>query len=386
MEIDSRLAREIVERTASVMPFDVNVMDAGGSILASTDPARIGSLHAGAQLVLAGRRTVEIDASMAKGLPGARPGINLPLSVRGQICGVIGITGEPDDVRRFGELLRVTAEMMLERDLLTGELRQNARHREEFVLQLVNRTSATSEAELEAWAQRLGIDHRLHRVAIVCQLQDVDSSPELGLAAIERIQMQLAKERPAMLTAKTSFRELAMFDAIDAAAVQRDTVPNAARALLGTLDATLAKALAQPFTLALGIAMDGIDGFERSWQSALATLRIGSRRSRADHTFSYYDCSLPVLLSSLTPGWQARQLRLPLERLLAHERRSGLLLETLQAWYDNDGHPGATATALGIHRNTLDYRMRQISEATGLDLAVMDDRMLLYIALQIGDE
>ncbi|WP_294359557.1 helix-turn-helix domain-containing protein [Propionivibrio sp.] len=36
-----------------------------------------------------------------------------------------------------------------------------------------------------------------------------------------------------------------------------------------------------------------------------------------------------------------------------------------------------------MHRNTLDYRLRQISELTGLDLANTDDRLLLYVALQL---
>ncbi len=91
---------------------------------------------------------------------------------------------------------------------------------------------------------------------------------------------------------------------------------------------------------------------------------------------------LPVLLSALSQGWQARQLRLPLTRLLARERRSGALLDTLKAWYAHDGHPSATAQALGIHRNTLDYRLQQIRDATGLDLGAIDDRLWLYIALQ----
>lgn len=56
--------------------------------------------------------------------------------------------------------------------------------------------------------------------------------------------------------------------------------------------------------------------------------------------------------------------------------------DTLKAWYANDGHPGATAQALGIHRNTLDYRLQQIRDATGLDLGAIDDRLWLYIALQ----
>ncbi|KGW29963.1 sugar diacid recognition domain-containing protein [Burkholderia pseudomallei] len=380
MMIDARLATEIVVRTVEVMPFDVNVMDAHGVILASSDAARVGEIHAGAQLALARARAVEIDDAMAANLSGARPGINLPLSVRGKVCGVIGVTGEPDAVRGFGELLRVTAELILEREQLTVELRRNARHREEFVLQLLRRTAAA--AELEAWADRLGIDMRLAHAAIVCRLSGVDTEPEAGVGQIEVMQSQLAQEWPQLLSAKTSYRELVMFDAVDARAGRDGVLATHAGKRLAALEDTLRKVATQPFSLALGIALDGIDGFERSYQCALATLRVGAARTPQRAAYSYYDFVLPVLLSALSQGWQARQLRLPLTRLLARERRSGALLDTLKAWYAHDGHPSATAQALGIHRNTLDYRLQQIRDATGLDLGAIDDRLWLYIALQ----
>lgn len=380
MMIDARLATEIVVRTVEVMPFDVNVMDAHGVILASSDAARVGEIHAGAQLALARARAVEIDDAMAANLSGARPGINLPLSVRGKVCGVIGVTGEPDAVRGFGELLRVTAELILEREQLTVELRRNARHREEFVLQLLRRTAAA--AELEAWADRLGIDMRLAHAAIVCRLSGVDTEPEAGVGQIEAMQSQLAQEWPQLLSAKTSYRELVMFDAVDARAGRDGVLATHAGKRLAALEGTLRKVATQPFSLALGIALDGIDGFERSYQCALATLRVGAARTPQRAAYSYYDFVLPVLLSALSQGWQARQLRLPLTRLLARERRSGALLDTLKAWYAHDGHPSATAQALGIHRNTLDYRLQQIRDATGLDLGAIDDRLWLYIALQ----
>jgi carbohydrate diacid regulator len=50
--LDARLAQEIVSRTMRIIPFNVNVMDAHGVILASGNPARVGELHAGALLAL----------------------------------------------------------------------------------------------------------------------------------------------------------------------------------------------------------------------------------------------------------------------------------------------------------------------------------------------
>ena len=124
---------------------------------------RIGDLHSGAQMVLARQEAVEIDTAAASSLPGAKAGINLPLYGRGEICGVIGITGNPEETRQYGELLRITAEMMIEQALLTGELQRERRYREEFVFQLLKRSGVSAES-MSAWAARLGVDLTQARV------------------------------------------------------------------------------------------------------------------------------------------------------------------------------------------------------------------------------
>jgi carbohydrate diacid regulator len=65
---------------------------------------------------------------------------------------------------------------------------------------------------------------------------------------------------------------------------------------------------------------------------------------------------------------------------------NGLLRRTLIAWFTHNVQPSATARALFIHRNTLEYRLNRISELTGLNLGHFDDRLLLYVALQLDEQ
>ncbi|BBU30372.1 transcriptional regulator [Burkholderia sp. THE68] len=384
-QIDSRLAAEIVERATSVLPFDVNVMDAHGSVIASTDPMRIGTLHSGAQLVLANNRDVEIDTEMAKRLPQVKPGINLPLHANGYLCGVLGITGEPSEVRGFAKLLRVIAEMVVERDQLTNELRQNTRHREEFVLQTLRQTDAKSQQELRTWARRLGIDIGLTRAAVICRLTAPFERPEDELQDFESIQQFLLHEESNILTARTSREEVVVFVTLEQTDNNWSPIAGVAERAIQRLSSLLARCTKAKYSLSLGIALTGIEGLYQSWESARATMRVGQRLDPEVIKYSYYDFRLPVLLSGLAESWQATQLMVPLSRINQSQRGSESFLDTLRAWYTNNGHPGATAEALGIHRNTLDYRIRKISDATGLDLSTFDGRVLLYIALQLAE-
>ncbi|MBS1230395.1 MAG: hypothetical protein H6R17_3672 [Proteobacteria bacterium] len=379
--IESRLAQEIVERTMQVIPFNVNVMDVGGVILGSGKASRIGERHAGAQLAIAQRRAIEIDSATMRHLPGVKPGVNLPLTVRGKICGVVGLTGDPDSVRQFGELVRVTAEIILEQAQLIGELQREKRYREEFVFHLVKRDSASYD-DLEAWALRLGVDFVRARAAIVLELTDENLGPDLARSELQRCQYLLGAQHPELLTAAISPRELVILADLEQLG---GGAPGSAmaRQRLTALAAVLHKALDCAFVLAMGVALSGIEGVALSYQSARQTSRVGRQRKPEATTFSYYELSLPVLLAGLGSGWQAEQLRQPLRRLDDADRRSGTLRRTIEAWFAHNGHPLATAKALHIHRNTLDYRLRQISEATELDLANTDDRLLLYIALQL---
>ena len=383
LTLDVALARAIVQRTMAIIPFGVNVMDERGLIIASGNPERIGTLHPGAQLALARRDTVEIDSADAPHLHGARPGVNLLLTVRGEVCGVVGLTGHPDQVRQFGALVRLTAEMILEQSQLIGELQREKRYREEFVVQLVSGTGVAHDS-MVAWAARLGVDLRRPRAMVVAQVAGVGARVELVLSSLQQVQAELARRWPELLTAVISPGELAMLAPFDMTATPGAHAA-AARQRLHELHAVLREGLPFPVTLALGIALPGLDGAAASYASARETARVGKLKHPEAAVFSYFDMSLPVLLAGLKTGWQADQLRQPLQRLRAADNRSGMLMATVAAWFVHHNVPGATAQALGIHRNTLDYRLQKVSDLTGLDLANADDRFLLYVALQLSD-
>ena len=377
IELSTGLAQDIVSRTMRIIPFNVNVMDARGVILASGDAGRIGQLHDGALLALGRQATVEIDALAAGRMHGARPGINLPLRVGGQLCGAVGLSGEPDAVRQFGELVRLTAEMIMEQASLAGELQRDSRHREAFVLNLI-RGEAGARPELEAWGRRLGLDFERAQAVLLVELEDGEA--DAALAAIQRLQLALLARQPALLSATAGPHELVVLDAFEADAAGVEAV---ARRRQQALHALLRELCPHPFTLTMGLAARGIGAAAVSCESARAAARIGRRRHPGQQQHSYYALALPVLLSGLDAGWRADELRRPLARL-AFDRSGAALRRTLDAWFANGESAGATAAALHIHRNTLDYRLRRIEEATGLDLGKSEDRLLLYVSALMG--
>ncbi|MFI2761608.1 PucR family transcriptional regulator [Streptomyces echinatus] len=74
----------------------------------------------------------------------------------------------------------------------------------------------------------------------------------------------------------------------------------------------------------------------------------------------------------------------------AHDRVVGPLLSpahrelarTAEVYLDCAGQAGRTASELGVHRQTLYYRLSRVEQLTGLDLDDGEDRLLLHMALK----
>lgn len=112
--LDPELAQRLVAQVGSSVAHNVNLMDADGLIVGSLDAARVGTVHEGAARAARSRSPVRVHAAEATEL--VRPGVNLPLVIDGEVLGVVGVTGEPDDVAELAELLLLALRLILDAD------------------------------------------------------------------------------------------------------------------------------------------------------------------------------------------------------------------------------------------------------------------------------
>jgi carbohydrate diacid regulator len=134
--LSRELAQRVVDQVAPTLEHNVNVMDRTGIIIASSDPSRLGSFHPGAHEASAtGHPAVIRDGEEPQG---ARPGVNLPLAIDGEIVGVVGLTGHPEEVMPVAQVLVLTIELLLTREReLDATARREARDRD-LLSRLVN--------------------------------------------------------------------------------------------------------------------------------------------------------------------------------------------------------------------------------------------------------
>nr|WP_235581973.1 sugar diacid recognition domain-containing protein [Pseudomonas aeruginosa] len=163
----------------AILPRNVNVMDSQGLIIGTGEAERLYTRHEGAQLVLANSRAVEIDNAAAGTFRGVQEGVNFPLCLDGQVIGVIGVSGAPDEVRTFAEMVRMTAEMLVaQRNDQQRRIWLQKRIEDVLTAILLSGQSA-QRAIVEA--QRLGLRPDLRRTAVLLEMatpEDLDLAAE----------------------------------------------------------------------------------------------------------------------------------------------------------------------------------------------------------------
>lgn len=111
MEISKELAQSIVVEMKKIIDKDLNFIDSNGIIIASTDETRIGTYHEGGKQVILKKDIIKI--SKDDEYLGSRKGINLPLNFNNELIGVIGISGETNEVEKYGQIIKRMSEILI---------------------------------------------------------------------------------------------------------------------------------------------------------------------------------------------------------------------------------------------------------------------------------
>ena len=378
MQLNSLIARQIVERATNIIEHPVNVMDENGQIIGSSDPSRLYRTHEGALLAIHDNRTLEINHSVASTLSGVKEGINLPILYQGSVIGVVGISGKPDQVRNYGELVKMTAELIVEQAALMAQIQWNKRHREELLLQLIQ-GSTLNENQLLSIAERLDLDLSQPRIAATVKVIPKPGEP-LTLEQLQQLVHLLEyPERDNIVgIVSVSMNEVVVLKPVTVVEMTWNKTEEKKRVK------RLLKRIAQQADFSVKIAMGeyfpGLGGLSRSYATAKATLACNAESKES--ILFYQQHKLSVLIDGLKQDdWRREQLTHPLD-MLREKDVKGVLYKTLKEFFVQDCDLAQTCAALHIHRNTLRYRLEKVEQITGLFINKLDHKVQLYLAMK----
>lgn len=347
------LAKEMVEAVSGLVGGrTINIMDTKGIIVASSDPARVGSFHQGAVEAARTGKMVSITREQTPAYPGAKEGCNMPLRVNGTIIGVVGILGDPPEIQALAHLLEVYAakyfqlEAMAIPRLAERELRGR-------VLRALLAPTDRSMADAEALMDSLGIHLDFPLLVMVF-------SDQAGAAQSER-QEQLLQ----FLAAQGWLRpDRELWGTVDDRLVLLCGCADRSPAALYHRGAGQGGILAD-HRICVGEVCRTARDIAAAYQQA-AALEAISPRAVSDLRDPDTRCGYILYSAAIQEADFLEQLYARL-RGAFREGELPLLLQTAECYYRRGRSVTQAAAELFIHKNTLQYRMRRLLGALGLE-------------------
>lgn len=358
--ITKKLAEEIVEQTMVRLNRNLNVMDTNGMILASGEKDRVDRIHEGAAYVAKTRRPLWINDKNTSEWHGAKPGVNMPIYYKDRLIGVIGITGNPEELRDIATLVQLTTEMMVHQALITSESEWKRKIKELVFEELVD-GGPLSPIIIDRLSL-LEFNITGPYLTLLVQTKNVPASPQ---RLIESLEEQF--ERNTALIGHSQLHELfIVLSGVN----------------LSVLDKKLQRILAlfqkdASVEIGVGLPVSNLEGIAHSYETAKNAIQYGHVNEQIHH---YDDIELIALLKSGPSQLKERFAG----RILVELNEQ--LIETLETFFEYDQVIGETAAALDIHRHTLTYRLRKVKELTSLDPTRFRDAVLFHIAMLLRDE
>lgn len=172
------LAGRFLKKVAEYTDYNINIMNQKGIIIASKTENRVGTFHEIAFRIIQGEDD-EIDVDQSNKFIGVKAGVNMAVLHDGKKVGVIGITGDPVQIRPVALLMRMSLETVMDYEVYKEERFRRRSLKEQFINQTIY-GSRTKEDEdyLGECARRLGLEQKFVRVPVLFHFPDVSDDAE----------------------------------------------------------------------------------------------------------------------------------------------------------------------------------------------------------------
>lgn len=343
-------AQKITDRIMKIVPYNINIMNKEGIIIASGAKKRIGKVHKGALKALEMKEAYIVyqDTDTDK------KGINLPIFYNYEIVGIIGISGDVDEVMQIGQIVVTTAELMIENDVFNEYSVIKESRLSDFLHEWSRRKESEYTDKFLSQAEYFKIDITQKRVAVFISMKRVRYS------VVEQVKNIISSGDYIIRQGMESMLIVFLYDR------------GFEKRLSGVMELTRDFSgcyIGEPDTVVY-----------RTVKSVEKVREVAEKLKKTERIVDYKDLQLECLLSDIEVDqgiWE-------LMRKLKENDSEQILQETIMVYASNSENNNEVCEQLHIHRNTLNYRLNKIHEITGKNPRNGKDLLLLYVVVIYG--
>ncbi len=396
MKLTPYIAQSIVNRTMKLLTYNINIMNEQGIIIGSGNSRRLNIYHQGADKVLKENIPIAIRKENLDNYQGCQEGLNLPICFNEKPVGVVGITGDPEEIKIYGGLVQAMAELMLEENFYWERMNAEDQARFSLINDLIRHEPEGSEDLLSVRAELLGYKLDVTRATIVFEIIGqgdkggqsgiISANPRLSSDSFERdiYDPRVRRKIKNILDELPLGTQDLFASGIKEKYVLLKSVEDGEHGDIRNFIGTLVERFQQgnvQITVGVGSTCQSFVQIPDSFAEALQSLEIGSKLYGKGRVYYTEELGLENIISRMGEDSRKNYAHSILNKLMADPNSANQrLLETALAYLDCDLKLKETAQKIFVHRNTLTYRILKIKEKTGLDLNKLDHALKFKLA------
>jgi carbohydrate diacid regulator len=362
MKISPDLAQEIVSDMKKIIGQELNFIDIDGLVIASTDPNRINTYHEGAKRVITTKEDLIIEYN--EQYKGTKKGINIPIFFENKIIGVIGITGEKNEVSKYGQIIRKMTEILIKEAWLKDFTIQRREKFRTFIDYLLFR----SDIEKDSFSNILDIDLKTSKDVIVGVFEKSGHLPSNSIDGLNNILEKFFSSNTQNIYTIKSDEIIIIIDHISQQSLDY-TLQNIMEEAADQLHIGL--------TFGIGLPTMPNISIKQSYELAKSALSW-SKLFSEKNIYYYHDLDLGLILNHTSLKDKKRYIHKVLSNLTEEEREE--FAQIIELYGDNNGSIYKCANDLFIHKNALQYKLNKLAKLTGYNPRNLNDYVVLKIA------
>jgi len=356
-KLEPALAQKFIDKTAKHLEYNINIMNDEGIIIASKDISRVGNFHEVAFNMLEGTRDSGI-VKEDKLYLGTKPGVNLFIDYKSKHVGVICVSGNPDTVHSFANLVKTSMEAMLEYELQMDVERRRKDKTEQFLFYLLFEENMELGIA-ERMAENIELSIAQSRVCILIRTEG-DASPRQIISALTKAEGYSHHD----LIGRARNDDVILFKSLgdDFSLVSKDYIEKI-RHYIESFKSKLPESCSMnQFEFFVGSLQNQIKNYRSSYIHVLEmSLHLKGDKGIhffQDHILNYY--RRKITMKAYYDIFNTY------DDLFTEEEKKQFV-EIVDALRNNNYNVVYSAKELYIHRNTMVFRLNKLKESLNID-------------------
>lgn len=370
MSIDNNTAQKLVEKIMDNIDYEVNIniMNEYAEIIASGDKKRIGKIHSGALDVIKNAKTMEYFDSIDSDKESAKPGINMPLIFNNEVIGVVGVTGNPNEIKLIANIVKMITEILIENEIDLDKKISKQRALNNYVYKIISKEVIHHISSINIWAENNNYNFNIDRCVCIIKIEKTNNYKKIIYYMTNKIQNINYYYKQDIIT----YIGNGLFLIIKSFNDTKNKTSDKNKILSLFFD-NLKKEININFAVMCGCIVNKLEDIHNSYEQANFLCEY---INNYDGLYFIDDYILEYII--LNEGYINSNIIL--KNKLALIKKNSSFKETIITMSKYDMNINKTCEELNMHRNTILYRIKKIKDILNLDpINKHTDRIIFYI-------